>query len=102
MHLKDGLARRTRGAPRASIPTRLWVRLDEVLLVIRGLRIHAPFEIEELDLSKVGRRRFGLDGDVAGGHGRPVDLDGRIERLDSPAADLRLGVLDHRAAVDDV
>src|SRR5438128_1864478 len=80
----------------------LGVRLDEVRLVVRRLRIHAPLEIEELDLPEVRRGGFRLDRDVARRHRRAVDLHGRIDRPGRAAAHLRLRVLDHGNAIDDV
>src|SRR6478752_9767691 len=37
------------------------VVLDEVCLVARRLGIHAPLEVQDLDLPEVGRRRLGLE-----------------------------------------
>src|SRR5262245_28130164 len=85
-----------------SVPARLGVRLDEVGLVVGGLRIAAAFEIEQFDLPEVGWRGLRLDRNVARRQRRAVDLDGRIHRVDGPATDLRLRVLEDGATVDDV
>ena len=61
-----------------------------------------PFEVEELDLAEVGRRRLRLDRDVAAGQRRAVDLHRRIRRARAAAANLRLRVLEHRLPLDDV
>src|SRR5436305_12539186 len=45
------------------------VVLDEVWSIARRLGIHAPLEVQHLDLPEVGRRRLGLERDVELRHG---------------------------------
>ena len=75
------------------LPALRRVRLHEVTLIVGRLRVHAAFEIEQLDLSEVDRRGLRLDRDVAARERRAIDFDLGIDGLDLAAADLRLRVL---------
>src|SRR5687768_4613708 len=53
--------------------TRRRIRLDVVALVVRGLRIHAPLEIQEPHVPEVDRVAFGLERDEARREQLPLD-----------------------------
>src|SRR5262245_15524169 len=76
--------------------------LDVVRLEVRRFRIHAAFEVEELNLAEVDRRGFGLYRNVAAGQRRSVDLDLRVRRTCLPASNLGLRVFQHRLSFNDV
>src|SRR5215218_1246927 len=82
--------------------TRRRVRLDVVALVGGGLRVHAPFEVQEPDVAEVDRVPFRLERDEAGaqrlafGELRGIDVGHHTGGL------TRVRVDEHRIVVDDV
>src|SRR5690349_5498865 len=78
------------------------VVLDEVWAIARRLGIHAPLEVQDLDLPEVGRRRLGLERDVELRHGLPRHEHAGRGVVRRAAAHLGLPVDEHGVAPRDV
>src|SRR5678815_3523937 len=69
---------------------------DEVCAVARRLGIHAPLEIQHLDLPEVDLRRLGLQGDGAARYRLARHEHAGVGVVRRPAPHLRLPVDEHR------
>src|SRR6476620_4080402 len=84
------------------LPAGRGVVLDEVWSIARRLGIHAPLEVQHLDLPEVDLGRLGLERDGAADDRLARHEDARVGVVGLTAAHLGLPVDEHRVAIGDV